>query len=355
MKKTIVFFTARDLSNVGGGERMLSIIANALCIDYNIVILTPYVSIPNYRFQDSVTIQTLGFIYQQSSIKRKVQYIGILKALRNFLHTVACDYFIAASSMAITLVSIVARRNDSRLYAWMHTSYFAPTPFILKWFNHRMLRKFRVISINSMDMNSYKKLTNNVCQIPNPLPFRSKIKSDRTQPRIISVGRLEHGKRFDLLIEICAKVFAKYPDWVLDIYGQDDGEKQSLLKLIRKKNMYERIKIHEPINTIHQEYLKSSIFLTTTSIEAFPLVLLEACECGLPCITYDVPSGPRDIIINGYNGFLIQDLDSKTYCDMIISLITSQELRDQMGLNAIKKASEFSTPDIIAQWKALLK
>lgn len=352
--KKIVFFTARDLSNVGGGERMLSLIANGLCADYDITILTPYKSAPYYKFDNQVNVETLGFLYQQSSWKRKVQYLSILKALKAYLSNTNADYFIASSSMAITLTSIVCKSNDERLYAWMHTSYFAPTPKLLKWLDNRNLKKFKVISINTMDMEEYKKLTKDVFRIPNPLPFSSEQKSSRTEKRIISVGRLEHGKRFDLLIDICHKVFKNIPEWYLDIYGQDDGERDKLIEKIRTCGMEDRIRINNPIPNIHEEYLKSSIFLTTTQIEAFPLVLLEACECGLPCICYDVPSGPRDIIKNGYNGYLVTDLDAETYCVQLSSLMQSQGVRDELGVNAINKAKEFKTSNVLAQWKALL-
>ena len=61
MKQKIVFFTARDLSNVGGGERMLSLIANGLCDSFSITILTPYEAESFYPFDERITIENLGF------------------------------------------------------------------------------------------------------------------------------------------------------------------------------------------------------------------------------------------------------------------------------------------------------
>ena len=110
-----------------------------------------------------------------------------------------------------------------------------------------------------------------------------------------------------MLIDLCSDIFKEIPEWTLEIFGQDDGEKANLEKRIIERGMNTKIRIHEPTCEIKDEYLRSSIFVTTTRIEAFSLVLLEASECGLPCVSFDVPSGPRDIIDNNYNGFLLEE------------------------------------------------
>lgn len=354
MKKNVVFFTARDLSNVGGGERMLSFVANKLCSDYKIIILTPYDSNCYYKLDNKVSLLSLGLKYQSNGIKRKIQYLSIIKRLRQWMKTNSYDYFITSSSMAFLLTSLVCWKKDSRLYAWMHLSYYHSTPKILKWIEKVSYKKFNIISINTLDMEIYRKFSSSVIQIPNPRPFKSIEKASLDEKRIISVGRLEKGKRFDLLINICANVFKKIPDWSLEIYGQDDGEKSSLVRQIVERGMSNSIRIHNPISNIKEEYLKSSIFVTTTRIEAFPLVLIEACECGLPCISFDVPSGPRDIIDNDFNGYLLKEGDLGNFEEKLIRLMLSENLRKSMGNNAIEKAKLFDEETIIKKWYQLL-
>lgn len=354
MKKEVVFFTARDLSNVGGGERMLSFVANNLCNDYKIIVLTPYNSKCYYKLDDKVTLLSLGLKYQPNGIKRKIQYLLILKKIKNWMKTHHYDYFITSSSMAFLLTSLICWSKDSRLYAWMHLSYYHPTPKLLKWVEKISYKKFNIISLNSLDLEVYGKYSCSVIQIPNPRPFKTIEKSSLNEKRIISVGRLEKGKRFDLLINICTNVFKKIPEWSLDIYGQDDGEKSSLVRQIAERGMSDRIKIHNPIRNIKDEYLKSSIFVTTTRIEAFSLVLIEACECGLPCISFDVHSGPRDIIDNNFNGYLLEDGDLENFEEKLTCLMLSYNLRKSMGNNAIVKAKMFDEEIIINKWHQLL-
>lgn len=354
MKKKIVFFTARDLSNVGGGERMLSFVANKLSDDYEIIILTPYDSSCYYKLDDKVSLLSLGLKYQTDGIKRKWQYLTVIKRLRCWMRSNNYDFFITSSSMAFLFTSLVSWKKDSRLYAWMHLSYYHPTPKLLRWLEKVSYKKFHIISINSLDVDVYGKYSSHVVQIPNPRPFKSIEKALLNEKRIISVGRLEKGKRFELLIDICTKVFKKIPDWSLEIYGQDDGEKLTLIKKIAENGMSDRMKIHNPTSCIIREYLKSSIFVTTTQIEAFPLVLIEACECGLPCVAFDVPSGPRDIIDNEYNGYLLKEGNFNEFEEKLISLMLSDNLRKIMGNNAMEKAKLFDEEVIVKKWHKLL-
>ena len=352
--KTVVFFSARDLSNVGGGERMLSFVANKLSHDYHIFVLTPYNSRCYYELNSDVELIALGLRYEKNSIKRKIQYFKLLHRLRGWIKSNTYDFFITSSSMAFIFTSLVKWRKDSRLFAWMHLSYFHPTISLLKWIEKRSYKKFNIISINSMDIEIYKKYTHSVFLIPNPKPFISKEKANLRTKRILSVGRLEKGKRFDLLIDICSNLFYKIPDWTLEIFGQDDGERLSLEKMIEERRMNNRIYIHDSTKDIKNEYLNSSIFATTTSIESFSLVLLEASECGLPCISFDVHSGPRDIIADNYSGYLIKEGEVAQYAEKLSTLMMSCDLRKTMGLNAVHKAAQYDETSIIQNWINIL-
>ena len=119
--------------------------------------------------------------------------------------------------------------------AWIHTSFYHPTPFYLRKIMLSNLYKFKIVCINSMDMEQYRKYATDVIKIPNPLPFTTEIKSRCNMKRLIAVGRLEKWKRFDLMIKSCARVLSEYDDWVLDIYGRDDGEKKAIKCFDKKK------------------------------------------------------------------------------------------------------------------------
>ena len=93
----------------------------------------------------------------------------------------------------------------------------------------------------------------------------------------------------------------------------------------------------------------------TSLYEGLPLVMLEAINHGLPVVTYDFSCGPRDVITDGLNGFLVPGCDEKALASRICQLIEDEELRKRMGAAAFERAKDFSTEKIIERWMSLFK
>ena len=86
------------------------------------------------------------------------------------------------------------------------------------------------------------------------------------------------------------------------------------------------------------------------------MVLVEASSCGLPCIAFDINTGPSDIIENGVNGFLVQDGDLQGYAGAMQKLMENEELRRKMGAKAKEIVEEkFSKRKVLEQWEELFK
>ena len=354
--KKIVLFTPKQLSNIGGGERVLSLISNELSRKYDVTIITPYNDDSYYKLTPSVTVKSLGYSRSDISIIRKFQFFSILLSMRAIVNKLEFDYFIAFASLGVILTSFLSIKNDNRFMCWIHTSYYQPVPYLNKKYFLYILKYFsNVIILNKLDSQLFAPYANKVTVIPNPLSFNAVIKSDLREKRIVSVGRLEKNKGFDCLINICTCVFELHNDWRLDIYGQDDGERENLERLIKEKGMQNNIEIHSAVSDITSIYISSSIFAFTSLFESFGLVLIEANECGLPCVCFNSPSGIKDLVIDGYNGYLIEQFDNRTFEERILQLIESYDLRLFMSQNALNNANNFRIDHIMSKWYNLLK
>lgn len=192
----------------------------------------------------------------------------------------------------------------------------------------------------------------NMRVIPNPQPFESERTSPLTEKRVLAAGRYSHQKNFEELIHIWSKLAPKFPDWKLSIYG--DGEKRSELEeLIRKLSLQARVELSKPTAAMAEVYATSAIYAMTSRYEGLPMVLIEAQTMGLPIVSYACKCGPRDVVTEGLDGFLLEEHDREGFADRLARLMSDEGLRQSMG-QAAKEASErYDLARIMALWESL--
>ena len=221
-----------------------------------------------------------------------------------------------------------------------------------RWKQERCTKKLdALVLLTKQDADSWQGTTKTYV-IPNSLPFYPQESSTCENKRAICVGRLSEQKGMEYLIEAWSYVHKNHPDWKLDIYGY--GElKEEMTRSIATLDLTDVISINEPTNEIIQKYLESSIYIMSSRFEGFGMVLLEAMACGVPCISFDCPYGPADIIRNGEDGFLVEHLNTRALANSICQLIEQPELRKQFGEKAKKNIIRYSKDNVMKQWTEL--
>jgi glycosyltransferase involved in cell wall biosynthesis len=126
-------------------------------------------------------------------------------------------------------------------------------------------------------------------------------------------------------------------------------------KMAAKMGMSKNINFIAVTKDIKSCFEQSSIFLMTSRSEAFGMVLIEAMACGLPSVVYDCPCGPREIITNNQDGFLIEDDNKDLFTDKVLLLIESQDLRIEFGHKAKINAQKYNSQNVMQTWKNLLE
>ena len=224
-----------------------------------------------------------------------------------------------------------------------------------RWWSHSLLDHLycfnKMVLLTDEAMNDWPELENKI-KIPDPLPFRIDEQSSLSYKRIISIGRYDYEKGNDLLLQVWQKVDIQMSSWQLDIFG--NGNQNPYLHQIQKLGIdSSRCHLHGPIKDVKKEYIESSVFVLPSRYEGFGLVLIEAMACGLPVIAFDCENGPRSIITDGVDGFLISAFDIEAYADKMMLLMQNKTLRRKMGENARITASQYDVEIIGKQWKQL--
>ena len=215
------------------------------------------------------------------------------------------------------------------------------------------LNKFdKVIFLSQENSNEWK--LKNVEIIPNPISFTSQKISTFQNKKAIAVTRHSYEKGLDRLLFVWKKIILKYPDWTLDIYGQWEND-LTYQQMASNLQISSHVNFIAPTKDIQTKYLESSLYLMTSRSEAFPLVLIEAMNCGLPCIAYDCPCGPRAILNDKEDGFLIENGNENDFVNTIITLIENEYLRLKIGENAKISSQKYNIDSVMQIWKKLLE
>ena len=190
--------------------------------------------------------------------------------------------------------------------------------------------------------------------IPNAIHHFPTQSSSLKNKQAIMVGRYNDAKGFEYITEAWETVHNKHPEWILNIYGSGEMH-DDVERWIKERELQDTMIMHEPTNKIMEKYTESSICVLSSKYEGFSLVIMEAMSCGVPCVSFDCPFGPRNIIKDGEDGILVDYLNAKALADGICKVIEDEKLRIKLGSKAKINIQRFSQDVIMQQWQDLFK
>ena len=148
---------------------------------------------------------------------------------------------------------------------------------------------------------------------------------------------------------------SNFPDWDLVILG-DGEERKDLSSLSTTLGLQNRIYLPGSVGNVSDWYERADLFVLSSSVEGFPNVLLEAMTYGLPCVSFDCDTGPRDMISSGVNGVLVDPKKDKEFgmIKALTKLLTDKDFRYKLSANSILLRDKYSVKNIMRQWDRIL-
>lgn len=372
--KKIVYCIA-SVYNSGGKDRVICLKANWFVSQgYDVYIVTtdqagrpPYFSI-----DERVHLIDLGVGYEQTNgLSRLQRWRAKLsqkrlhrQLLTDCLDRIQPDIVISTmeedgevlSKMTLSCLKIVelhyskvrrfneyprGRYDLARFWDWLRTKA-----------DERAVESFdHLVVLSSADMEAWHCMPRRSL-IPNPTSFKAEELSSLQKKRILAIGRYSYEKNFETLIRLWADLAPSYPEWCLEIVGE--GYLRSFFEdLVSELRLGHQIALSNKTVDAKSKYLNSSIFVLTSHYEGFSLVILEAMTCGLPVVSFDCPSGPREMIIHNKTGYLVAQNNVSEMKRALISLIENASLRFQMGRDGHARSLDFSVDVVMPQWVEL--
>ena len=349
-----ICFLEGDMSRAGGTERMTAWLANQLCGEHQVGILSLRLGGGEVFFplDEAVTHRVLPTFSGKTGIGKQIRWI------HRYIKENHIDWVINVD-MGMGFYGILAAKGtNAKTITWEHGNFFNNWGSRLFPYMRRFAARHSdaVVVLTKRDETNYHTHIRRCAPlyvIPNPVQPKEGC-YDPDSRMILSVGHLLENKGYHRAIQVAAKVLPQHPDWQWVICGEGP-ERPRLEEMIREKGLEAQVSLPGLVRDMDSMYRKAAMLVMTSQMEGLPMVLLEGKAYRLPLVAFDIMTGPSDIIDDGTNGFLVEPFDLDAMADKLRLLMEDDDLRCKMAENSAVGMEKFSEETIMNTWKKVLE
>ena len=365
--------------SMGGEERvLLNVLRNLVELNYDVDLLITWNhkennlfenEIPkkvNYEFSFDSYNRKNKLIKEIYRIKAKTTYLKkIEKKIKNEKYDIVIDYssnllkydnfdikipvfawihFSLTFGEKLTLEKIKKYKKQYKKYS----KIFAITRVMKEEFINKVGIDEKKVELvyNPIDLKLIEKKAENV---------EKKYENYLKQDYFLQVSRLTQQKQPEHLVDIYYKL--KQAGIKEKLYFIGDGEKKEIIKQkIKEYNLENDIILLGQIENPYPFFKNAKLFVHTAKYEGLPTVLLESLALGTPVVSYDCPTGPRDILgKNNEYGELISLNDKDMFVEKVLELMNSKEKYEKYKKLSLIRANDFSMENNKVKLKELIE
>jgi glycosyltransferase involved in cell wall biosynthesis len=348
-----------NMYSPGGVQRVVSLLANKLVEEnkYDITILSMFKTADDPFFAINSKIKLKHIFYEPFNFK--TGYFKAVGGIREYFKENDTDVLVFSGMGYGSIVySALGNTKSLKIIGWEHQSFHYGKKFGLEWIGKRIASKKMdaVVVLTKEDYEYYDKGLNKIkklVQIYNPAIIDNQVNSYNSNvKKIISCGSLVPQKGFDYAIEVANIVFKQYPEWQWHIFG-DGPERKVLEEKIAEYGLENNVILMGYSDNVYKKYREYSLYVMSSRHEGFPMVLIEAKSNNLPIISFECKCGPRELIIEGENGYLVPCFDVEKMANRIIKLIGNEEKMKEFSKKASDGLSNLAIDNIVQKWEQL--
>lgn len=343
----------------GGGERVLAILANEFAKRGERVCIATDTHVPfAYSIDNRVVLYDLykgvskgkariSKIYNSILIRRNIRRIAKKKmpdVIVAFMSALGCT--VVVSTLGLGIPVIVSE----------HTNVSRNLGKLLEIKRRIFYPLANAITIlTRYDKELWKNKYGNVVYMPNPVSLRENDRTSKKGKTILAVGRVNQWKikGFDNLLRCWAKLCHSHLDWDLRIAGNADEISLKYLNNLAHELgccNYKFLGFREDVYELMQQ---SEIFCLSSRVEGLPMALIEAMNAGCCCVSFDVKTGPKEIIQHEVSGLIAKNQDNDDLVKCLDKVMKEGTLRKRLAENAPLSIEKYSTERIVKRWYIL--
>lgn len=337
----------------GGAERVMSELANTWAKNHSVHLVLLAESDDFYSVPDSVVVHRLGFSNRGRLAKIREEF-RVMRELRKLVKTESPAFvlsfmekfneFTLLSSWGLGVPVYVSDRSNP-------LKKIGKARKFLKKVTYAQAAGLAAQTQFAKDCLSRSTSNENIEILRNPIREVKLYPENERENLIIGVGRMVKEKGFKYLLESFSKLSGG--TWRLVILG-DGPLRAELTELAENLGVSDRVSMPGAVGNVDEYLSKASIFAFPSISEGFPNALAEAMIAGLPCVSFDCNAGPRDVIEDQKNGYLVDTHDVEAFSSRLEQLCQSPELRSSIGREAGRIRSKYSASAVAEDWLKFL-
>lgn len=353
-----ILFINNSLINDGGVETVLASLSNHFQKEHNVSILVLGKKV--YFNQDDfngINIHFMGKHYRAKIAKNFIKHIEYkyfyYKKLANKINSLKPDLIIVMKENHVELISTLLEyyKINSKIIGSMHNNYKCYDDI-----KHKLKEKYKNINCLTVPTEQNRKFYENHVQIPtyvmpNTINLQE-IKKDK-ENIVLLVSRVDYDKRVDLFIKATAICQEELSGYRFIVIG-GGAELEKMKELAKKINSKVELLGQLPSYQTYEYFAKSKIFVLSSEMESYGLVLLEAAFYECARISTRFYGDSLGVLLDDKKNGLICELDEYDMAEKIVKLAKDSQLRENMVKLAREKFFKLNY-DTFKQWDKLIK
>jgi glycosyltransferase involved in cell wall biosynthesis len=355
----------------GGAERVVANLANYwVSIGWDITVVTVASSASDfYALDPAVARISLDLTGSSRNV-----FAGFwrtarrARALRRVLQRVRPEVALSAMHTANVILALAARGLPGLRAIGSEHNFPPKAPMGIIWETMRRHAYGKLAAVVALTQECASWLTahshaRRVPVIPNPVAWPLSNHEPHIAPAafcssgrriLLGVGRLSAEKNFAALIDVFSRLASRHPAWDLVILGEGPT-RDALHSQVQAAGLERRVFLPGSVGNMGHWYERAALYAMSSHFEGFPNTLVEAMAYGLPAVSFDCDTGPRDIIRHDVDGFLVAPGDTKAMEAALDTLMADEQLREDFALRAIETRERFSMKKISSMWEELFR